>query len=120
MILNKNKLLIALKYLTAPSFFTQRSNLCILYGKNVNEWGILIWKYMLNELGYDKDTNKIYRSDFDKLVLYYLNDNETNNLFQYICNGLNYFTYDKFLRFLLIIDDSDYNKIINSFEKNKN
>tara|TARA_B100001093_G_C26055339_1_gene688141 strand:+ start:82 stop:444 length:363 start_codon:yes stop_codon:yes gene_type:complete len=120
MILNKNKLLIALKYLSTPSFFTQRNYLSILYGKNVDEWATLLWKYMIIELGYDKDSSKIYRNDFDKLVLYYLNENETNNLFKYICNGINYFTYEKFLRFLLLINDSDLNKIINSFEKNKN
>lgn len=117
MLINKNKLLIALKLIRTPSFFKRRSKISIYHEKTVNEWALLIWKFIIKDLGYDEDTKKINRDDFNKLVLYYLNDSETNKLFYNICNGLNYFTYELFLEFLLSINDEDYSKLINSFEK---
>ena len=138
MFFNSNNLLIALKYFNTPSIFRERKKITIINEKSVNEWCNLLWNHIIKELNYKENSKNIYRKDFDKFVLYFLNDNEVDKIFNYICNNTNnnnnvnnvnnnnnvnndnYFTYDSFLNFLLVIHNNDFNKLINSFEKNKN
>lgn len=127
MILNKNKLYIAFKYISPVSFFIQRNIYYNYNSKNLKQWSNILWLNLLYEMKYNSNSKKIYKKDFNKFVLYFLTDFEIDNIFNYICNGTNYicngtnyFTYDNLVRFLLIINENDYKLIINSFEKNKN
>ena len=97
-----------------PSFFIQRNILYIYNKKTLEDCAIMLWKYILKD---EENSKKIYKKDFDKFLLYFLNTEESNNLYKYICNNKNYFTCELFIRFLQIIKKEDYYRIINSFEK---